>query len=437
MQIKYIHVSNFRSFSSLKLQLSDFNVMIGTNASGKSNFVQIFSFLRDVMRDGLDNAISMQGGVEYLRNIKIGESKPFSIFVAVGEKNGKGLSTSERDVVVLGKHRVVILPEATYKLSLKFDESVEGYSISEDIFTVDCELDDGGDSKKRPAGKKRHQIKIFRRRGNLSVSSTLGITLSDILETFFGHIPSAMVKKVRKIPRGRLVIEVPLYHFFTEILILREIAIYDFDPKLPKRAIPVGGKTQLEGDASNLSLVLKNLLKDQEKKQELFTRLKNILPFVSDLDMMKLADKFFLFSLKEKYYDDYLPASLVSDGTINVIALVIALFFGETRVPPFLHTESWRPMKIIEEPEKNVHPHAIAQITQMLEAAAEREQIIVTTHNPEVVKYTKPENLLLVSRDEESGFTIISRPMDKEIIRSFLDGKVPIDELYVQNLLEM
>ncbi|MCD6512239.1 MAG: AAA family ATPase, partial [Thermoplasmata archaeon] len=67
MSISRIEVKNFKSFKELKIDIGKFNVLIGTNASGKSNFVNIFKFLRDIMTLGLDNAISLQGGVEYLR----------------------------------------------------------------------------------------------------------------------------------------------------------------------------------------------------------------------------------------------------------------------------------------------------------------------------------------------------------------------------------
>ena len=68
MAIKRIKVSNFKSFKELNLELGAFNVVIGANASGKSNFVQIFKFIRDIGNLGLDNAISLQGS-EYLTNI--------------------------------------------------------------------------------------------------------------------------------------------------------------------------------------------------------------------------------------------------------------------------------------------------------------------------------------------------------------------------------
>ena len=62
MAITKITLKNFKSFKNLKLELGKFNVIVGANASGKSNFVQIFRFLRDIAEFGLDNAVSMQGG---------------------------------------------------------------------------------------------------------------------------------------------------------------------------------------------------------------------------------------------------------------------------------------------------------------------------------------------------------------------------------------
>jgi len=51
----------FKSFEELDIELESFNVLIGANASGKSNFVYNLKFLNDVVKSGSDNAISMQG----------------------------------------------------------------------------------------------------------------------------------------------------------------------------------------------------------------------------------------------------------------------------------------------------------------------------------------------------------------------------------------
>ena len=52
---------------------------------------------------------------------------------------------------------------------------------------------------------------------------------------------------------------------------------------------------------------------------------------------------------------------------------------------------------------------------------------------PEMVKYAGLENLLLISRDI-NGFSRISKPAEKEIVKTFLENEIGIDEIYVQDL---
>ena len=124
------------------------------------------------------------------------------------------------------------------------------------------------------------------------------------------------------------------------------------------------------------------------------------------------------------FRDKYLPASLISDGTINITALIIALYFERNK------------LIIIEEPERNIHPYLISRITEFMKDASSDKQVIITTHNPEVVKNAGEENLLLISRDK-NGFSTISRPKDRKEIQTFLKNDLGIEELYVQNLLDI
>ena len=74
-------------------------------------------------------------------------------------------------------------------------------------------------------------------------------------------------------------------------------------------------------------------------------------------------------------------------------------------------------------------------MVDMMKDASKKKQIIITTHNPEIVKYAGLENLLLISRDKE-GFSTISRPKDNKRVKTFMQNELGLDELYVQNLLE-
>lgn len=68
--------------------------------------------------------------------------------------------------------------------------------------------------------------------------------------------------------------------------------------------------------------------------------------------------------------------------------------------------------------------------------ASREKQIIVTTHNPEIVKHADLKDILLISRNKE-GFSTISKPGEKEDVKTFLKNEIGVEELYVQNLLEM
>ena len=150
-----------------------------------------------------------------------------------------------------------------------------------------------------------------------------------------------------------------------------------------------------------------------------------MLPFVQDINVERQADKSLLFKLKETYSQkEYIPASLISDGTINIAALIIALYFDK------------KSLTIVEEPERNIHPHLISRVVNMMKDASRNKQIIVTTHNPEMVRHADIEDILIVSRDEE-GFTHISKPMDKRETKIFLENEMGLADLFVDNLLEV
>ena len=89
MTISKIRIANFKSFADQTVELSDFNLLVGANASGKSNFVQAFKFLSDIATNGLEDAISLQGGVEYLHNYGIANNELLSFQMTIQDEYHK------------------------------------------------------------------------------------------------------------------------------------------------------------------------------------------------------------------------------------------------------------------------------------------------------------------------------------------------------------
>lgn len=81
-----IALRNWRNFSSSEVALRDRAFLIGPNASGKSNFLDAFRFLHDIVTvgGGFRNAVSRRGGVSKLRSLAARGQPQVEIRVSLG-----------------------------------------------------------------------------------------------------------------------------------------------------------------------------------------------------------------------------------------------------------------------------------------------------------------------------------------------------------------
>src|SRR5262249_14316313 len=71
MQFSRIQLENWRNFSHVDVALQTRAFLVGANASGKSNFLDVFRFLRDLVTPGggFQEAVNRRGGGSSLRNL--------------------------------------------------------------------------------------------------------------------------------------------------------------------------------------------------------------------------------------------------------------------------------------------------------------------------------------------------------------------------------
>jgi predicted ATPase len=78
--LDYISIKGFRSIRAIeKLELRPINILIGANGSGKSNFVEIFSFLNAIRRGRLRTYTAERGGADTILHFG-SKSTPFIYF---------------------------------------------------------------------------------------------------------------------------------------------------------------------------------------------------------------------------------------------------------------------------------------------------------------------------------------------------------------------
>ena len=74
--LDHITIRGFRSIAAVeRLELRALNVLIGANGSGKSNFLEVFKFLRKIREGRLQDYIGQQGGADSILHFG-GEATP-------------------------------------------------------------------------------------------------------------------------------------------------------------------------------------------------------------------------------------------------------------------------------------------------------------------------------------------------------------------------
>lgn len=413
--LEYLKVQNFKSFKEIDLELKQFNVIIGANASGKSNFVQIFNFIKDIREQGLDNAISLQGGIEYLRNFKLGQEQNLVIElkIVLPRKAQMRMPLSRS---LKSKHDLYYTG-ATWEFELRFGKR-SGFKIVRDVWKVDIAAYER-DNRKKANQNTRGTIEITTKEGTVHYNLIMPREFS-LSKNFSRYWRREQISNKKVILEWAFALD----YLFPEITnFFDKLMVYDFDPKLAKKTAQLTGKFELNHDGSNLAIIVKDVISNKGAKRKFSNLITDLLPFVKSVGTENFADKSILFTLTENYFKKHsLPSLLLSDGTINITALIIALYFQPNS------------LTIIEEPERNIHPFLISKVIEMMNDASSLRQIMVTTHNPEIVKYADLENLFTVRRNSD-GYSEIIRSSDQQEIKTFLENEMELEELYVQNIL--
>ena len=315
--------------------------------------------------------------------------------------------------------------EITYSLKIGFGKSKLDYFVKEEIL-------DGSFRLQKSEGPKKIWKDFYNGRMVLerdqkgSIKSHLPENLPVSFETIVPMFNLIFEKSHLNVEKHTSFLGIALFSplFGSMYDYFSSIKIYSIDPHMSKQPSLITGKKELEPDGSNLAVVLKNLLSDRKKRETFLTIIKELLPFINKTTVTTLQDRSLLLLQHEENVDKPLPSILVSDGTINIIATIVALFFSEGT------------LIIIEEPERNIHPSLISQLVELFKDVTGRmgRQVIVTTHNPLFVRNVSVENLMLLSRNEK-GYSSISIPADQKEVREFLKNQIGIDELFIQNLL--
>ena len=111
-----IHLKNWRNFLSVDVPLQWRVFLVGPNASGKSNFLDVFRFLADIVTvgGGFQEAVLKRGGVSRLRCLATRRNPDIIVHVGLGNLSGGAewdyelhFSQDNRQQPIVKKERVI------------------------------------------------------------------------------------------------------------------------------------------------------------------------------------------------------------------------------------------------------------------------------------------------------------------------------------------
>ena len=159
-------------------------------------------------------------------------------------------------------------------------------------------------------------------------------------------------------------------------------------------------------DSSNLALVLNQI---EHQSGPIFNEyLKRFFPRFERMTTVTSGGTV-QFYLHESGFRTPIPATRLSDGTIRFIALLATLLSPS---PP--------PLVCIEEPELGLHPDAVALFADLLVEASQWMQLVVTTHSDALVSALTNQPAAIVACERPGAGTVLRR-LDPEKLASWLD----------------
>lgn len=407
--IKELSLKNWKSFETTTLFIDPLNVLIGTNASGKSNILDAFLFL-----------YRLAWGKQILSSVN-GDSELSAIRGGLDWVVRKGETECELQVLTDSSNKDV---DYRYTLSLRKINGSRFELCGENLESI----------KKRPRAE--------------SVSKNLFNTKEESAEThiipaYFSTDTKGYGKRIDMNRSFSILSQIETMGVRSEVKEagirvlneLRNVFILDPIPNHMRSFSKLSDK--LQPDAANIAGVLAALPDD--KKVEVENILTEYVTHLPEKDILKIwSETVGLFKTdamlycKEQWNETEsldIDARGMSDGTLRFLAIITALL-----------TVKEESLLIIEEIDNGLHPSRANKLVAMLQDLGKKRKvdILCTTHNPALLDAFGNSMIPFISyvhRNKKTGCSNITLLEDFDMLPKLMASGT-IGELMTKGSLE-
>ena len=373
-----ITIKNFKSYKEATLPLAPLTLLIGANASGKSNAIEAFQFLSWVAGgerlSTLKNRVNdsdkiIRGNVS---DLPFRETEQFVLSFSADSSNYESIFNIRFNEIYFGFE---IIETENENFIFTFDDVADdGIYVSQESLSNNFEIDDN---------KTIFSIK------NSDYSDVFNLS-KELLSFFLKENGSPY--KIEKI--------------YNDINFLKSLILnaYFFDFVPSQMRYESLSEKGLRSNGQNLAGVLHYLCEKDGHASDNKTKLLNLIKSLPEQNIIDI--KFYVdhrerveFALIENFANTpkEFPMDLLSDGTLKVLAIATALLSVSTGST-----------LVIEEIDNSIHPSRAHDILSLMRQYAEERglKLLLSTHNPALMNAIPDEALadvIFCYRDPQQG----------------------------------
>jgi predicted ATPase len=378
IKIDRIKVSNFKNILSADLEMNNFNLIVGPNNSGKSNFLKIFQLL-DLIINGTTEEV--KSFFNDAHSSTLGFIKPdyftqkCEITIELKFTDTTSRTNYNYSLILEAKpvNKFFNTETSITNESLTFKSSIKTGKPKSVFSRIGKNVDFGAEfSKTQILEEVQDHISVVRLLNLITEKNNPYKEAFDLLNyiikspvIYFSNTELNLIKE-KKDQYGRIV----SYNVLSEIIKLEN-----------KPAFPI------------LKSTLQTILK------------------IDDIEIIPVTNP----SGQETYvvfkqFNQLKDLSLFSDGSILLISLITKILSSDHSI--FL----------LEEPENSLHPKALLELYNFLKSYTEEKQFIIATHSLTLLNKTDYKDVI-VANSNEKGQSVLSNVSDqKDIIRKLKNG---------------
>ncbi|MBX3083031.1 MAG: AAA family ATPase [Anaerolineae bacterium] len=387
-----IEVLNYRALRYINQSLEPFQVLIGPNASGKTTFLDVIAFIRDVISD--------QTPIEAIRNrssdiydltwMKRTDWLELAVEARIPEKIRPQKSyTHIRYEIRLGiqeeKHELALLAETLWLIGSETSNGIkQGKLFPQPPDPPDRLTRDPDKNTRNPPGWRKIVSKSSRGNDYFRSETTDWNNLFRL-----GPKRSALAN----LPAddSRFPASTWFKQYISEgvqrIMLNSEALRRPSPPQSPRAFLP---------DGSNLPWVVEELTATHpDRFAEWIDHVRTALPDILAIKSLERPEDRHRYLAVDYASGVSVPSWVVSDGTLRMLALTLL---------PYL--PNLNGLYLIEEPENGIHPRAVETVFQSLSSVYDG-QVLVATHSPIILSLASPKQLLCFARTSEGATDII------------------------------